>query len=402
MELFVSAGEASSDIHCAHLIRELGTLVSGRDLKVFGLGGDQLAAQGAQLMMHNREFSVGGGPLEVISKLPKRKKLEKLLEKRLFEKLPDGAILVDNGEINLRLASMLHFFGVPVVYFIPPKVWVWRPERIELIAQHVKLVLSILPFERKIYEEWEVPFEYVGNPLVDEVSSSLTEAQAKELLGIDPRTEVLTVMPGSRHNEVRYHGDLFARAIAEFLEKLPPSQAKPVVVVPVAQAIEISEVEQVFQKHLSNVKCVKGMSHECLRAARAALVKSGTSTLEAALLGTPMVLAYQSSRSSALFYRHVVRYRGFVGLVNLFLAEDSDAALGWGEKVSPTVPELILEECTPEKIRDELLRVYQEGPYRKKMERELARTRDLLLPPRESGTSPLKAAARAALKLFTR
>ncbi len=405
MEIFVSAGEASSDIHLALLLRELKKLRG--DLTTFGLGGDKLAAEGTQLLMHNHEFSAGGGPLEVIALLPRRHRLERMLEERLFSGKPvHGAILCDNGEINLRLASLLHFFNVPIVYFIPPKVWVWRHSRIEVIEQHVDLVLSILPFEEPIYRNWEIPFKYVGNPLIDEVDMELTATMAKQHLGIEPARDVLTVFAGSRHNEVKYHAALFGAGIRKFLEALPAGEPKPLILLPAAPAIDVEMLRAAFSAEVSNAGCdvlvVKGKSHECLKAARAALVKSGTSTLEAALLNVPMILAYHSSKSSEWLYRHVVRYRGFVGLVNLFLAESPEAALGWVPKAKPVpvVPELILEDCTAANIGSELAKIYFETPARHAMLKQLARTRSLLMP--KEGASPLVAAAQATFDLFER
>lgn len=405
MEIFVSAGEASSDIHCAHLLAELKKLV-GPGLKAFGLGGDRLAEQGAELLMHNRELSVGGGPLEVISKIPTRHRLEQLLEKRLFEgPKVDGAIVVDNGEINLRLSSLLHFFNVPVVYFIPPKVWVWRHSRIEDIDHHIELVLGILPFEQPIYEAWQIPFQYVGNPLIDEVDSGMSQQEAKRRLGVAAEKPVLAVLTGSRHNEVAMHAKVFAEAARRFIDALPAGEFRPTVALPAAQAIDPEFLRLEFETALkgsgAEVLVTKGMSHECMKAARVALVKSGTSTLECALLGTPMVLAYGASRSAAWVYRHIVRYRGFVGLVNLFLAENPEDALGWGKPVEPLVPELILEKCRPELIAAELQRLWHDGAERDRMVSCLARTSTLLAPKGSEESSPLKIAAAAALEVFS-
>lgn len=374
---------------------------------MFGLGGDAMAMAGTRLLMHNREFSVGGGPLEVISKLPKRGQLEKALERRLFEKRPDGAILVDNGEINLRLSSLLHFFGVPVVYFIPPKVWVWRSRRIEDLAQHVSLVLSILPFEEPLYRDWGIPFQYVGNPLVDEISTSDSEALSRQRLGFASDASIVTVLPGSRHNEVRSHVEIFAAALRRFVQKLPEGCARPVVAIPVAQAIEKDEVQAAFGSRLHGagieVRTFKDqsfpVSHDCLRVARAAIVKSGTSTLESAVIGTPMVLAYATSRSARFVFDHIIRYRGFVGLVNLFLVEPAESALGWAEPKPSVVPELILELCTPENIAAELAKIYVDGPDRDRMKIALSRTRKKLMPPSDQGESPTQAAARAVIKV---
>ena len=359
--------------------------------------------------MHNREFSVMGGPLEIIGKLPKRRRLELALENRLFEKRPDLAILVDNGEINLRLASLLHFFKVPVVYFIPPKVWVWRHSRIEKIAAHVSRVLSILPFEEPIYREWEIPFRYVGNPLIDEVPLTLTEGEAKKILGVPADEPALAVFPGSRHSEIKYHAGLFSKSIREFEKLLPAGAKKPRILIPVAPSLDEGEVKKAFAEYLpaDSVSVFKSTSsshavgHLCLKASRAAIVKSGTSTLEAAVLGTPMVLSYDSSRSTKFLFKHLARYRGFIGMVNLFLVEPAADALGWGEKpATPVVPELILEKCRPEIIGSELFKIYNDGPDREHMLKELQRAKELLYPPKELGPSPVKAVAKAITELI--
>lgn len=400
LELFVSAGEASSDAHCARLIRELRAKVQ---VASFGMGGKELLAAGTELLLDNRTLAGAGGPLEIISQLPKRREIERALKARLAGRRPHGAILVDTGEINLRLARILRSFNVPVVYFIPPKVWVWRSDRLRAIARDVALVLSVLPFEEPIYKARNIPFQYVGNPLLDEVPIQVTEQQAKTKLGLDPGKPVLTVLPGSRHNEIRLQLELFAYAVKEFLDRLPKTEIKPLILIPAAQAIEPALIEQKLAGIIPGVfKIVKDNSHLAIKCGRAALIKSGTSTLEAALLQVPMVLTYHSSRSAEWIFRHIVRYRGFVGLVNLFLEPNYRAALGLEGAPRPVVPEMILDRCSPELIAAELLKVYSDGPERARMLSEFARVPSLLLPPPRLGHSPIQAAANAALSVFRR
>lgn len=407
MEIFVSAGEASSDLHAAHLLRELKKRIPS--LTSFGLGGDALASEGTQLLLHCREFSVGGGPVEILRKLPLRSKFERILEDRLSTKRPDLAILVDSGEVNLRLAQLLNFFEVPVVYFIPPKVWAWRASRIEKIAQHVKLVLCILPFEENIFKECEIPVRYVGHPVSDEIPKDFSEKDARKILGISDDVPILTVMPGSRHGEIHRHAQIFSKAIEEFFAKLPADQPKPRVVVPVAPSMSEKELQQLFGEKIPGVQFLssKGLPEKlspgvvCLKASRAALVKSGTSTLEAAVLGVPMVLAYQVAPSSIWIYRHIVRYRGFVGMVNLFLAKSYERALGWEPLETPVVPELVLEKCQPTAIANALFNAYVDGPYRTEMLKEFSRAKTLILPPRGLGESPSSAAAEAIFQMIS-
>ena len=372
-------------------------------VSTFGLGGSELAKSGTHLLMHNELLAGMGGPLETIGQWPKLIELRHTLKRRLTERRPDGAILVDTGAINLKLALVLRRFKIPTVYFIPPKVWVWRSGRLRTIARNIDLVLSILPFEEQFYAKRNIPFQYVGNPLLDQVPLRLTQAQAKIQLGIAPHRQVLTILPGSRHNEIRLQLNVFVQAAKAFMRRISDTEERPLLLIPAAPAIDPASIAQAFQSGLpeDTVQVVKGQSHICIKCARAALIKSGTSTLEAALLQVPMVLAYHSSRSAEWIFRHIVRYQGFVGLVNLFLEPDYKVALGLEGKPIPEVPEMILERCRPELIADKLIAIYRNGPERERMLAGLARIPALLAPPPHLGASPIEAAARAAWNVFS-
>jgi lipid-A-disaccharide synthase len=407
MEIFISAGEVSSDIHGAHLLNYLKKKIP--NLKAYGLGGEKLVQEGITLLEHNKNFSVGGGPLEIISKVFLRSKFEQGVADFLSERKIKLAVLIDNGEINLRIASLFHFYGIPVVYYIPPKIWVWRFSRIEKIAQHCTKVLGILPFEEEIFKLWDVPFEYVGNPLLNEVDLNLTQSQAKLHLGISDKEPVLTMLPGSRKSEIKFHVPLFVEALKLFLQEIP-KEKWPRVIVPATQTLEANELEQEFKDEFQRVSLpeikfnvVQGQSHYCLKAATVALIKSGTSTLEAALLGVPHLLVYKVSRSAHFVYRFIVRYSGFVGLVNLILAKDWKAALGVEGKEVPLVPELILNDANPERLAKELKELYLGDENQDKMRKAFARLPELLFPSkfRNKGIgSPIEAAAESCIEIL--
>lgn len=398
LEIFVSAGDASSEMHAAQAVEALKKL-SGENVEVFGLIGTNLLAQGATALLETKEFSVGGGPLEVIGKLPKRMRLERLLEQRLSQKRPDVALLVDNGEINLRLAALLHFFNIPVVYYIPPKLWVWRQKRIIPIAYHVKKVLSILPFEKPLYDEWEIPFQYVGNPLLDEVPTSPSRSASCKRLGIDESRNVVLVMLGSRHSEIRFHKKIFLDSLKRFHQKLEKEGneklKKPLYVFPLPATVNDPQLSfEIMEQCKANgmeALVLSGQSHDCMIVARAALIKSGTSTLEAAALECPMVVAYQSGLVARFFFHFILRYKDHVSLANLFLAHKKPAA----------VEEHILERCTVDNLSNGLFKVYVDGPFREKQLAALSKTRQLLQPPRElQKTSPSEVVASEILEVI--
>lgn len=391
MELFVSAGDASSETHGAAAVAALRRLDPA--LTVFGLGGDNLKAAGAELLMHSREFSVGGGPLEILSRLPRRGRLERLLEDRLFQRRPQAALLIDNGEINLRLAALLNFFRVPVVYYIPPKVWVWRSSRLEQIYSHVRLVLGILPFEKEIYEGWGIPFQYVGNPLLDELPLSLSADEARSRLRLPAGRAAVAVLPGSRHSEIRFHTPIFAEAMARFSgllrDSAPESLRDPLFLLPVPATVDFEAVNSGFTAALAGsgveLRCLRGQSHEAMKASRAALIKSGTSTLEAGALGVPMVVAYQTGRLARFIFHNIIRYKHPVGLVNLYLTPEGP----------PAAEECILERCTAENLAQAWLKIYLEGHDRDKQAAALGSIPSLLRPPAQAGPSPSEAVAKA-------
>lgn len=407
MEVFFSAGDVSSEMHAASALAEMRKI--NPEISAWGLGGDRLQDQGASLIMHTKEFMVGGGPLEILSRLPQRSRLERLVEKRLLQKRPSGAILVDNGEVNLRLASLFHFFKVPVVYYIPPKVWAWRSSRLQAIHHHVSLVLSILPFEKEWYDAWEIPYKFVGNPLLDQVPTHLSVKEALAELSKSGATfqsdlnsdhKLVAALLGSRYSEIRFHIPLFAKVMSEFYgslrRELPTREALPDLILPVATGLDINAIRDAFLSEfkLKEVRAhfVSGLSHAAMKASRVALIKSGTSTLECALLGTPFVVTYQTGRVARWIFHNIVRYDHHVALSNLILALGKKAVS----------EELILEKATPNGIAGALMKIYREGEERTRQIQSLTETHKLLMPPQELGKSPSEAVAGLVLELFSK
>jgi lipid-A-disaccharide synthase len=284
------AGEASGDIHGAALCCALRAAVPG--VRLFGMGGERMAAAGLDVLADIRETAVVGFS-EVVRRLPLLRRTFGRLAAALRSEQPHVVVLIDYPGFNLRLARVAHAAGVPVVYFIPPQVWAWRPGRLEAIRRRVSLVLAVFPFERALYGMAGVPVEFVGHPVLDALPAAPTRATARRQLGLDETHLVIGLLPGSRAQEIERLLPLMrdaanrivrVRADARFVLGLAPSVPRAAI-----------------DRHLlggPKVDVVEDRTYAVMRASDLLLVASGTATLEAGLLGTPMVVCYRLSAVS--------------------------------------------------------------------------------------------------------
>lgn len=395
MKILISAAETSSDAHGAELLRALRKFAS---VDAFGVGGPKLQAAGLRTIVDSREL-LAMGFSEILGRLPRiLSSLNRVSDAARVER-PDVAVVIDYPDFHFRLARKLKNLGIPVVYFIPPKVWAWRKSRLRLLQRDFSKILSILPFEVPFYEQAGVPVCYVGNPLVEELPLQLTRKEARERLKIETGRRVITAMPGSRPAELKRHVplmldalELTAKRLGERLQILMPLPATAD-----SKAIEL-EVRGWSAAHPErlDVRVSEGDAHECLVAADAGLIKSGTSTLEAGILALPHVVVYRPSALSAWIYRNLIRYPGPVGLVNL-------VANGLDFGRPPLMEEVLCEKATPEPVAEALLSLLRDPEKAKRVAQGLAVLRENVL---KSGTaenqSPSEAAAREILKVVHR
>jgi lipid-A-disaccharide synthase len=312
---------------------------------------------------------------------------------------PDLVILIDYPDFNLRLARQARRFGVPVLYFVSPQIWAWRHSRIQLIAKRVDRMLIILPFEEEIYRRAGIPVEFVGHPLVDTVRSEKTREQVLRPLGLDPRLPTIALLPGSRSNEVRALLPPLIAAARLLKEEFVDLQF----VLPVAPTLDRRDVEDLVAKASASSRdrmrggyasprparndpspkpvLVEGGYYDLVAATDAAVVASGTATLETALLGIPMVIVYRVSRLTYALAR-LVSEVPHIGMANLIT----------GERV---VPELIQEECRPERIAAEMRAILTDPGLADRMRRSLGAVRDRLGAP-----GAIERAARAAWSMM--
>lgn len=329
MKLAIVAGEASGDLHAAKVVHELKTL--DPSLTAFGIGGDLLAAEGVALLHHAREMAIVG-LFNVLRHLRFFRRVFDELIARIETERPDAVLLVDYPEFNLRVAKRCHELGVKVLYYISPQVWAWRRGRVKKIAKIVDHMLVIFPFEETFYREHGVPVTYVGHPLIDELHE-ITPPSRPPAAG--PRPLSLALMPGSRRHEVHALLPPMLDAVAEL-------QRDRDVDAFIIQAPTISSAELLEQMTVAHtfVRIVPYDGGESLAGADVALSSSGTATLEAAIVDTPVVVMYRLSRLTYLAAKRLVKVPHF-SLVNIVAGAE-------------VVPELIQEDVNGVRIAREV------------------------------------------------
>src|SRR3984885_6237718 len=278
--ILISAGEASSDMYGARLA----TILRERTgAKIFGMGGPRMAEAGVELIADYHEVAVVG-ITEVVHKIPAVVRVQRRLASEATKRSAALAILVDSPGTHLGVARRLKKSGIPVGYFIGPQVWAWRAGRVRVVKRLVKRMVVIFPFEEKIYQDAGVPVNFVGHPLVDVVRPSMNRAEFAAQHGLDAGRPIVTILPGSRPNEIAQN---YARVIAA-CERI--AQAGNVQFVHAAAHGLGAELFARYAKPGIAIKRVENATYDALAAADCAIVASGTATVEAALLGTPMVV----------------------------------------------------------------------------------------------------------------
>ncbi len=307
------------------------------------------------------------GIVEVAARLPAIWRAYRSMIRCLRERRPDLMILVDFPDFNLRLARRAFRLGIPVVYFISPQVWAWRAGRIRSIAKYVRRLLVIFPFEEGFYRERGIEALYVGYPLLDQLTSSPSMEEARRRLELEGAAPVLGLLSGSRVGEIMRHLPILLRSIRQLMIEQPGLR----VIIAVADGLPLDLIRSYLNQEAISARVVQGRTYEVMAASDVILVASGTATLEAAIIGTPMVIVYRLAFLSWLLGRALIRVP-YIGMVNLVA----------GRRV---VPELIQFHATPERIANEARRLLLSAEQRLRMRQDLQQVRDLLGPPGAMG-----------------
>lgn len=386
MRALVSAGEASGEMYGAALTAAL----RRRDpaLEVFGMGGEAMRGAGADLVVDAREISVVG-LAEVVSHLPRIWNRYQRLLRALDARRPDVAVLIDSPDFNLRLARQLHRRGVPVVYYVSPQLWAWRAGRVAQVRRYVRKMLVIFPFEEEWYRRRGVDAVFVGHPLAALGPPPVSREAFARQHGLEPGKPWIALLPGSRRREVT----MIAPTLVETAALLGGEFEY---VVPLASTLSEHDLAQALSwarrqrrggtaQELQPALHVARDARATLALARAAVVASGTATVEAAVLGTPFCMVYRVAPLSWLAGRRLVRVPHFA-MPNLIA----------GRRV---VPELVQGEFTAARVVAELRRIIPEGAERAAMVAGLAEVRQKLAALAAPGASPAERAAEIVLEV---
>ncbi len=314
-------GETSADRYAARLVEKLRALPGGGPIEFFGTGGDRMQAAGVELMCHIRDLA-SIGPREALGHLRKYHQVFRQLIAACRQRRPSVAVLLDFPDFNLLLAKSLKRLGVKVVYYISPQLWAWRRGRIRLVRRFVDHMLVILPFEEEYYRSRGVDALFVGHPILEDFDADGDRERFGRAHGLDPDLRTVALLPGSRRREVEYILPVMLAASQEVVRRLPAQ-----CLVSVAPHIDRDQVNRICQSILgeeserSRFHIVSADARTILANSDFGFVKSGTSTLEAALVGTPFVITYKISPAS-WFLGHILIRSRYKGLVNLIAGEE--------------------------------------------------------------------------------
>ena len=349
----IVAGESSGDLHGANLIKAVQALPV--EACFYGIGGPKMAAAGCDVLISNETLAVMG-VAEVVGRLPVIWSAFHRLKTELFgRQKPDALVLIDFPDFNLRLAKQAKKAGVPVLYYISPKVWAWRQGRVTKIAERVDSLAVIFPFEPALYDGLKVLVNYVGHPLLDEFAASRVGVDLHQKLQFPPGQKIIGLFPGSRRSELRYMLDILVESAQLIHDKEPNTHF----LVPIANTLKIDEVKSHFDPDfpVSFVETGKVSIYDVAGCCDTIISVSGTVTLQIALAGTPMAILYKTSPMSYAIGRRLVNV-DHAGLPNIVA----------GRRI---VPEFIQDEATPQALADEALHVLTDVAYADKMREDL-------------------------------
>ena len=348
MKYYIIAGEASGDLHGSNLIKEIKKLDVNADFRAWG--GDKMEALGLILVKHHKDLAFMGF-VEVVRNLPTIIKNLKFCKEDILKYAPDALILIDYPGFNLRLVKWAKEKGLKVIFYISPQVWAWKESRVSLIKNYVDKMIVILPFEKEFYKKFDIDVEYAGHPLVKVVEDYIAGAESNN----PDERNIIALLPGSRKQEIK-------RKLPLMLET---SKHFPGYTFIIAKAPGITdEYYNTFLSPFTNVTAVSGQTYSILIQSKAALVTSGTATLETALFEVPEVVCYKAGELSYQIAKRLIKLK-FISLVNLIMNKE-------------VVKELIQNDLTVKNLTQELQQLLTDETRQQQIKKDYRDLKHLL------------------------
>jgi lipid-A-disaccharide synthase len=352
--ILIIAGEASGDLHGSNLVKAMKE--QDPSLVFYGVGSRNMRDAGVSLLADASEISVVGAT-EVLTHIGAIYRVYAKLKRFLHEERPDLLILIDFPDFNILTGKVARKLGIPILYYISPQVWAWRKGRVNTLAKLVTTMIVVFPFEVDLYRDAGVDVRFVGHPLADVVTSAYTREGARAFLGVAPDSRTVALLPGSRTKEIMHLLPDMLKAATILRGRFPDIQF----VLPVAPTLSRDLVERYVAESGVPVRIINRQVYDVLRASDAAIVTSGTATLETGLMTIPMVIVYRISWLSYLIGRMFIRVK-HIGLVNIVAGRT-------------VVPELIQDDVTPENIAGAIETFLSDQGIHKQVENDLIQVR---------------------------
>jgi lipid-A-disaccharide synthase len=343
MKFYLIAGERSGDLHGGNLIKQLKFREPRAEFK--GFGGDYMREAGMEETVHYRELAFMGFS-EVVANLNTISKKIKQCKADILEYKPDVIVLIDYGGFNMRIAKFAREKGLKVFWYISPKVWAWNQSRAWKLKANVDKMFVILPFEKSFFKKFDWNVDYVGNPVLDAVKAHQKDINFTTGYKLDTQKPIVALLPGSRKQELKNIIPLMAGVAAKF----------PGLQFVVAAVNNLDGVMYAELKQLSNVKFITDAAYDLLSVANAAIVTSGTATLETALFKVPQIVVYKTSTITYCIAKMIIQVP-YISLVNLVAEKEA-------------VKEMIQRDASPEPVARELSRILNDQEYRNGMMRD--------------------------------
>lgn len=343
--ILIIAGENSGEKYGARLVHEFHTLHSSASF--FGIGGEEMEKEGVHLLFSIKDLALVGG-FEVITHLPRLKRIFNHLKREITRRKPLASVLIDSPDFNLRLAKILNKRSIPVLYYISPTVWAWRKGRLKTIRKVVDKMMLIFPFEEEIFQEHQIPAVYVGHPLKEILKLTLSREEFFKKHELDSSKRIISILPGSRKSELKFHMPVIVKALEKIREEFDAH-----FLLLQAENLESQWLSDSIPARIERIKILSEDKYEAMASSDLILAACGTANLEAALLEIPLISFYRILPLTYFLGRPFVRINSY-SIVNILA----------GRRV---VPELIQQEFSPKNIYQETMRILYSAEVRAEM-----------------------------------